>query len=730
MSSNKRNLNVALTLTANTTNLVKGLDGVDKGLGDVEQGAKALGKSGKAALVPLDNSLAKVSRQTEKLGKTSKTALAPIPESVKKITKATEALGKTSKTALTPVPVTLDNITKASNKAGASLEKNARRGASAWERMGRTAKNELSALGKFRDSTYGKLGGLGLGIGVGASVLQSAQLDKGMTQLQLTTGGSLGQSGELRQNLLATQTATGQNVDRLKQAADALGAGGLDMSQINGTLNPLAKTMAVSTTDPAQLAKAASVASTFFNVDLTKPEQAMALFDKMTVAGREGFAELENLPDIFARVGTGAKSAGLGLDQTLAMVETLSKFEPNPERLATLADSTLRIFTNANYQHDAQVGTGVKFFEKNGARRNPMAVIGDMKVAWDKLKTDQQRAAFIDKGFGKTDQDTRKGIQMLLGGDSLAQFKALENKLAASQGTIQRDFEAATNNAVDQLGRLSGALRTTTDTLAGPVNQAFTNLVKKALAPAADGGYGLSGSDIMGGAAAGAAGLYVASRLGGAAVKKVLGSLGGLTKGVTVGKTLEQTVGVTPVFVVNMPDSLGGASGTNPLGIDLPAGAGKKGGLLGPLRWAAKNPNQATIGLGLAAAGGTAINYGVNGLMDKGASWFAGQDTNFNTVMLDYFYGKKTPVQGPPGSGIDQIGASWADAGSFGDRVAEALKKAVTQVPGAPVSLLKPQEVTGSITIELNEGKTRVSALKSSGGISLKTVYTGPAMEH
>lgn len=351
-------------------------------------------------------------------------------------------------------------------------------------------------------------------------MVKSAQLDKGMTQLQLTTGGSQLQSGDLRKNLLATQTLTGQSVDRLKLASDALGAGGLTIPQIKGSIEPLAKAMAVSTTDPAQLAKAVSVGSTFFDIDLTKPEEALKLLDKMTVAGRAGFAELEHLPDIFAKIGPNAKSAGLGLEQTLAMVETLSKYEPNADRLGTLTDSTLRLFTNYNYLKEAQSATKVSFFDKKGARRDPMEIIKDIKVAHDKLKTDKQRSAFLDAAFGKADQDTAKGMKNLLSSDALLSFEDIKSKIANSQGTIQRDFEAATNNAVDQLGRLSGALRTTTDMLAGPVNDAFTNLVKKALAPKAEGGYGLTGGDIMGGAAAGAAGLYVASRLGGAAVKK------------------------------------------------------------------------------------------------------------------------------------------------------------------------------------------------------------------
>ncbi|HWH86359.1 MAG TPA: phage tail tape measure protein [Pseudomonas sp.] len=727
MSANKRNLNVALNLTANTKGLVKGLDDAEKGLGDVEKGVKGLGKTGKTSLVPLADGVAKVGKETERLGKTSKTALTPLTESLKKTTKATDALGKTSKTALTPMPDTLNKITKASDRAGASLEKTARRGANAWERMGRVAKNELNALSKFKDSTYGQLGGLGVGFGAGASVVKSAQLDKGVTQLQLTTGGTKLEASGLRKTLLATQVQTGQSVDRLKQASDALAAGGLSMAQIEGTMAPLGKTMAVSTTDPAQLAKAASVGSTFFGIDLTKAEQVELMFDKMTVAGREGFAELENLPDIFARVGIGAKSAGMSFDQTLAFVETLSKFEPNSERLSTLADSTLRLFTNADYLYKAEVGSGVKFYNKDGSRRDPMAVIAEMRGTYSQLKTDKQRATFIERVAGEDDLDTQKGLRMLLTEGSLEKFNEIEAKLAKSQGTIQRDFEVATDNAVDQLGRLSGALRTTTDMLSGPVNDAFTDLVKKALAPKSEGGYGLTGGDIMGGAAAGAAGLYVASRLGSAAVKKAVGSLGGLTKGVTVGKVLEESVGVTPVFVVNMPEGLGGGVG------GVLGDAGDKVLKGGKTRKYAQSllslsPLAARFGpKGWAVA---AIVGAIGGLGLLLANKFDNDDPDNTDAWVRQVLAGKRPVPGVPGSAVAQIGAPWSNSGDFGDRVAEAVKRSVTneqKQPFLPVPL-PPQEVSGAITIKVDNGVGKVTSLESSGPVVLKSAYTGRAM--
>jgi hypothetical protein len=114
--------------------------------------------------------------------------------------------------------------------------------------------------------------------------------------------------------------------------------------------------------------------------------------------------------------------------------------------------------------------------------------------------------------------------------------------------------------------------------------------------------------------------------------------------------------------------------------------------------------------------------------MDAGASALTGDKTNFNTMMLDFFYGKKTPAMGAPGEGIKQIGEPWSGSGNFGDRIAEALKRAVTNSPSVPSPLLKPQEIGGTITLKIENGKARVSDLKTTGGIGMNAVYTGQAM--
>jgi hypothetical protein len=347
---------------------------------------------------------------------------------------------------------------------------------------------------------------------------------------------------------------------------------------------------------------------------------ALDLLDRMTVAGRLGNAELENLSMIFGRVGVNAKTAGFSFDKTLAFIEALSLIERNPERLATLADSTLRIFTNANYMKNAQKGTGVKFFDAKGERRDALAVLRDIKAQYDKLTTAQERSRFIQKSFGKADLDTIKGVRTLLQGDILTKMSGFTGKIGNAAGTLDSDLKDALDNAIDQTGRLKATLREAADAFIQPINKGVNKLIQYGLNEKKKGGLELSGKQLIAGGVALAAGTYIAGRLGGAAARRLLRGTGNLAAGVATGKALEYGAGVTPVYVVNMP-------GAGPLGAEIPKVPGGFDKALGDaigkgvknMGWLGMFGNTAAV------AGSAAAGYGTGWLLNRGAGWISGK---------------------------------------------------------------------------------------------------------
>lgn len=426
-------------------------------------------------------------------------------------------------------------------------------------RFGQTAKREFDALKGALGSIQGQLATLGLTTGTVASLMQSARMDKGLTQIGQTAGMTHAEVAELRRELFRMAGDTGQQVDDLQLGFNNAVQAGLKFREALPVIDATNKAMAVTGASADRLTASLSVAGTAYQFDLAKPGMAISLLDKMTVAGRQGNAELQNLSDIFGRVGVNAASAGLSFDKTLGFIEALSLVERQPERLATLADSTLRLFTNLNYMKEAAQATNVRFFEKDGSRRDPVAVLRDVKKEYDKLTTDKDRALFMQKAFGKADLDTIKGLKTLLGGDMLGKVDEFAKAISDAGGTIERNLPEAISNAVDQTGRLKAELRKAADDFAKPINDALAKTIKWGMDKKENGGLGLSGKEMIVGGTALALGTLAAARYGGMAVGGLAKRFGGTAAGVAEGKALETAAGVTPVFVVNWPASMGGS---------------------------------------------------------------------------------------------------------------------------------------------------------------------------
>ncbi|WP_028294290.1 phage tail tape measure protein [Oceanobacter kriegii] len=414
---------------------------------------------------------------------------------------------------------------------------------------------------------FGRLKGELLGLAGGFAAVhaasQSANLDKQLTQIGLTAGVTTGKTAELRKELFALQRQYGVVVDESRNASGALLAAGLGFNEARGATQAIAPASAVTGAQPEILAGALSVSSEIFGYDLARVEVATDLLDKMTVAGRAGNAELEDLASIFARVGGNAQTAGLGFEQSLGFIEQLSLIERQPERLATLADSTLRIFTNQKYLQNVQSGLGINFYGEDGQRRDPFSVLGDISAIYQRQQTDQQRDALVSFAFGETDLDTQRGIRALLQSGKIDEARATTREILAANGTIARELDAALNNAIDQSSRLKGALRESVDSFVQPLTGAFNDLTRNLLDSREQGGLGLDGNDLLLGAGGLLAAGGAAYRYGPKALRGVLGKAGGLGAGVATGMALEAATGVQPVYVVNMPSSFGGGPDIN-----------------------------------------------------------------------------------------------------------------------------------------------------------------------
>lgn len=530
------------------------------------------------------------------------------------------------------------------------------------------ARNEFAQLRGFMQSTTGVLAQVGAGYTLGRVIGDSAKTDQALTRIQQTAGMTREQTAKLRRELHGMAGDTGTVFDSLQEGFGQLIAGGLAFEASLPTIEAINKGMRVTGSEATTLATALQAAQEHFQFDLAKPGQALELLDKMTVAGRAGVIEIEDLSNVFATAAPNAKAAKLEFEEFLALIEGLGT-ATTKDRVGTLVDSTLRVFTNANYMKEAQKATGIKFFDAKGERRNALDVIADIKRKFDKLKTDQQRHSFISQAFGKADLDTVKGIQAAMRDGKLEKILAIAKEAQAASGTLNRDLAGAMDNSVAQAGVLKERLAAAGDRFAQPINKALSATIQKLTGKKEQGGMDLSGGQLLGGGAAALGSAYVLSRVMKGPLARLLGRVtggaAGLGTGVAMGSALEKAGAATPVFIVGAAPGLfaggvggvGGATGlaANAAATATAAAVGRKIGTTAILAAAARTvgvgtmarmgvAGAATVGAGVTAAavGGYAVGTGIHALLEKSETGrkqldMLGRDIN----RLQAFFGNK-----------------------------------------------------------------------------------------
>ncbi len=537
------------------------------------------------------------------------------------------------------------------------------------------SKRELKSLHNSVSRLTRNIASLGISISATMAITSSAKLDKELVKISQTAGVGHINAERLRVSLFNMSRETGQSLSSLRSGFDDLIQAGLDWEKALVTIKAINPAMAVTGSQARILAGGMTVAAQAFQFDLSKPQTAVRILDQMTVAGRLGNAELEDLSGIFSRIGINANAANLSFSETLGLVERLSLVEKNPERLSTLVDSTLRLFTNQQYLQQAAKATKVNFYDADGERRAALDVLEDISEKYKKLNKGVDKDKAIQAAFGKADLDTIKGLRALLFGDTLSEVRKMADQIAGAGGVIKQDLPGALSNAVDQSARLKSVLQEAADGFSRPINSSVSKIIKYALDKKKDGGLEASGTDLMLGGALAVGGGLLASRFGGKLLKGLTGKLGNVAGGVATGKALEQAAGVMPVYVVNMPVGLGGS---------LPGGV-LPGGI-------AKNVPK-IVGRAKSAAG---LLIGARGLSTIGMMGVGAMGTA----------GAAVTAAGAAGYGMGSLIHNYAVKGtSFEDTIGRAIAKALAAFGNKEAKL----------AIKIDDRRTKITSMRAQG---------------
>ncbi|HEU4604064.1 MAG TPA: hypothetical protein VFS24_18965, partial [Steroidobacteraceae bacterium] len=270
--------------------------------------------------------------------------------------------------------------------------------------------------------------------------------------------------------------------------------------------------------------------------------------------------------------------------------------------------------------------------------------------------------------------------------NNLKQMQSFRSEIAGASGTFSKDMERALDNSVDQVDRLKSALREAADGFLHPINEGINKSIKKLLDPKEKGGLGLSGGELIAGGGALLGFGYLAKRFGGPLLGKLLGGLGDLGVGVATGKALEQTVGVTPVYVVNMPSNgFGGGvlPGLGPIGLP--------------------GATLALPGAAVTASRVAMLARGGLGVLGAGAAGYAAGSMIYDAI-------DETDV-------ADKIGAAVAHALAFFGNDA------------AKESLAQREKYEASLKVQIEDKRTRITHMSSSSDKLAVDATTGPMFE-
>lgn len=523
-------------------------------------------------------------RETAKAGGETRLVVSKTAEELKVMANAARKAARDTKTELASADrqgvQPLRQSVERTESAFRRLAQNGGRNLRVLKTIATGVRQEFDRIKGLGSSAQGQLAGLGLGIGVVSGLTGNARLDRQLIRTKQTADMTPDQKDEWRDEGWRIAKAYGVNREDVDSGFNTLIASGVKYDAAKKTADAIGQSTSVTGADSAVLGKAVVAGASAFNIDLNKEGAALDLLQKMTVAGRLGNAELENLADLFPKIGGAAAAAGMSMAQALAFTETLSTVEMQPDRLGTLAESTLRVFSTKQYRDQVTKTSGVTFFNKDGSSRNPQDVFGDLKGKYAKMKTDEQRAKFMGVVFKGMDQDTVRGMRIMLSGDRLNTMGEQTKTIGGSDAVIGRDLKENTESASGTAARMKATLGQAIDRMATPLNKGFADMGSYLLDD-----LNLSGEQMLaGGAALGIGGYYAgrgAKSGAGALLNKFMGGPETL-KNIAVGKVLEEATGVTSVFVTNWPAGVPLGGGLPDLPNGTTAGKGKPGGFVAP----------------------------------------------------------------------------------------------------------------------------------------------------
>ncbi len=440
-----------------------------------------------------------------------------------------------------------------------SLQDAVRSSQSSVSKFKAQAKRDIDSVGRAWNSAMGKAAAIGVGLGVGKLMIDSAKLERSLTRTALSSGRTKEEAKGMKEEIESLGIKTGQSSESLEQAFKTMVSltGSWDVAK--QSLAAVNTAMAVTDVSAEGLGQSLAIASEAFHIDLNKPQAASDLLNKMAAMGK-GAGGLSNVAKMFSEISLRASMAGMGADSALQFIGMIGNVTKNPAQMDAVAESTLRMFTNIRALGRMR---GVKIFDDSGKQRDPLLILKEVGDVYKKLG-DKDQARLLNKLFNG-DARAMMGLQAVFNSGALDKLAELKKNMDSSTGGLEKKGSEGLNNMVDQAARLKNLLEKAADSFVNPINKAIADVIQYGMDK-----QGLNGKQIAELGTAGILTAWLGGRMlkgaAGSMINKLLGSKVGLAGGVAEGALMSK-MGVTPVYVVNFSEMGGMAGLSSAMGI-------------------------------------------------------------------------------------------------------------------------------------------------------------------
>lgn len=347
---------------------------------------------------------------------------------------------------------------------GSAADDAGRKGDGFGKKMG----GALSLAGKAA-----ALGSAAVVTGIGVSISKAMDFDKTMR----TVGATLGTSGPVQKELTALALQLGkETVFSAADASDAmleLAKGGLSAAQIKA--GALSATMTLATAGGLDMASAATYMGNALNTFGLKAKDANAVAAALAGGANASSASVESLGLALSQVGPGAKTAGLSLQTTTAILAAFDNAGIKGSDAGTSLKTMLtRLVPEGKKATNMMHDLGLKFTDSSGKFLPMTAVAQQLQDKLKGLSAEQQTVAM--KTIFGSDATRAATVLMNLGAAGVAKY----TKATSDQGAAQRMAKTATEGASGAWEAFKGSIETIAITLGTKLLPMFTGVVEQA----------------------------------------------------------------------------------------------------------------------------------------------------------------------------------------------------------------------------------------------------------